>query len=154
MEPIADAEIPDDLTAETGDGTLTKTMAQRGVPALLAEAGGNGIVDEASVRLLSRGVLNVMQYLRMLPDEPQATPSTEAFRGIARLYTAHQGIFYPHIQAGDRVRTGQMLGEIRDYFGTVLETVVAPVTGKVLYCISSPAVTADSLLMGIGQAVP
>ena len=44
--------------------------------------------------------------------------------------------------------------EIRDYFGTVLETVVAPVTGKVLYCISSPAVTPDSLLMGIGQAVP
>lgn len=94
-------ELPDDPTAEwTGDGTLTKTMTQRGVPTLLAEAGGNGVVDEASVRLLSHGVLKVMHHLRMVPGEPHAPLSMEVFRGIARLYTAHQGIFYPYIQAG------------------------------------------------------
>lgn len=147
-------ELPDDPTAEwTGDGTLTKTMALRGVPALLAEAGGNGLLDEASVRLLHQGVLNVMRSLRMVPGEPAPAPRIEVFRGITRLYATHQGIFYREVQAGDPIHNGQKLGEIRDYVGTALETVVAPVAGKVLYCISSPAVTQHSLLMGIGQAV-
>jgi uncharacterized protein len=99
--------IPDDPAVETGDGTLTNTMAQRGVPTLLAEAGGNGLLDEASVLLLYHGVLNVMKYLRMLPEQPQPATIKETFHGIARLSATHQGIFYPQIHAGDHVSRGR-----------------------------------------------
>lgn len=145
-------EVPHEGEEWTSDGTLTKTMAQRGVPTLLAEAGGCGLMDADSVALLSNGVRNVMTYLHMLPGPLPPSRVTERYYGIVRLFAAHQGLLYPNVQAGDRVTPGQSLGEIRDVFGAVLDCLICPVNGKVLYILSSPAVQHEDLVMGIGKS--
>jgi predicted deacylase len=40
--------------------------AEKGIPAILAEAGGVGQMQEDAVALLSRGVINVMRHLEMI----------------------------------------------------------------------------------------
>ena len=45
--------------------------AEAGIPAIIAEAGGCGLLDEAAVQLLVRGVENVLRSLGMLPGEPE-----------------------------------------------------------------------------------
>jgi predicted deacylase len=143
--------VPPKPAGEKWDGTLTKTMTLRGVPALLAEAGSNGVLDEASVQLLYGGVRNVMRSLGMLPGAPAAARVEEEFLGIARVHSAHQGNFYSRIRVGDTVAKGNELGVIRDWLGDLVAPVLAPVDGRVLYIVTSLPVTKGGLLMGIGE---
>jgi len=48
------------------------------------------------------------------------------------------------------VKPKQLLGEIRDYSGTVLQSVSSPVEGRILFLVTSPAMKEGSVLMGIG----
>ena len=53
--------------------------AEKGIPAILAEAGGVGQLQEEAAELLVRGVINVMEYLGMIArDTPAATANDEA----------------------------------------------------------------------------
>ena len=47
--------------------------AEKGIPAVLAEAGGVGQMQEDAVALLSRGVINVMRHLEMIESAGDAT---------------------------------------------------------------------------------
>ncbi|MFL6499971.1 MAG: succinylglutamate desuccinylase/aspartoacylase family protein [Candidatus Udaeobacter sp.] len=47
--------------------------AEKGIPAVLAEAGGVGQMQEDAVELLSRGVINVMRHLEMIESVADAT---------------------------------------------------------------------------------
>jgi predicted deacylase len=49
--------------------------AEKEIPAILAEAGGVGQMQEEAVALLANGVVNVMRHLGMLAEEhPQLNP--------------------------------------------------------------------------------
>ena len=53
--------------------------AEKGIPAILAEAGGVGQMQEEAVELLVNGVLNVMRHLGMIAgDTPATTGKDEA----------------------------------------------------------------------------
>ncbi len=54
--------------------------AEKGIPAVLAEAGGIGQMQEGAVALLSRGVINVMRHLEMIESvaDVTATANDEA----------------------------------------------------------------------------
>jgi predicted deacylase len=54
------------------------------------------------------------------------------------------------VRTGDHVKAGDVLGEVRDLFGEVLQTVGAPEDGVVLFLTTSAAVTENGLLMGLG----
>jgi hypothetical protein len=43
-----------------------------------------------------------------------------------------------------------VLGRVRNLWGDVLEEVVAPREGVILFITTSPAVSADGLLLGLG----
>jgi predicted deacylase len=47
--------------------------AEKGIPAVLAEAGGVGQMQEDAVALLVRGVINVMRHLEMIESVADAT---------------------------------------------------------------------------------
>src|SRR6188472_3052850 len=47
--------------------------AEKGIPAILAEAGGVGQMQEEAVTLLSRGVINVMRHLEMIESVADVT---------------------------------------------------------------------------------
>jgi predicted deacylase len=53
--------------------------AEKGIPAVLAEAGGVGQLQDEAVELLANGVVNVMRHLGMIAgDTPATTGSDEA----------------------------------------------------------------------------
>lgn len=124
--------------------------AERGVPSVLAEAGGVGQLQEEAVELLLAGVHRVMRHLGMTE-----TPSLPAFEptilnAFEWVYAQHAGMFYPSVAAGDLLQKGQQLGTIGSLFGETLERVIAPVSGRVLFLTVNPSVLEKGLLMGIG----
>lgn len=63
---------------------------------------------------------------------------------------AAAGVFYPTVNIGETVRAGQVLGEVRDYFGNVLKP-TAPGTGVVMNSNVGIPVKADGFLRWIGE---
>jgi len=57
------------------------------------------------------------------------------------------------VRVGDEVPAGGRLGAVLDPYGDELETIEAPEAGVPLFITSSPAVTDDGLLLGLGAGI-
>ena len=143
-------EITETSTGWTGQGTLFVSMAERGIPSLIAEAGQCGQLDEPSVTLLYNGMVNLMKILRMLPGKPEALQKHEIFHHFVWLNAEQQGMLYTKVQAGEWIKRDQRLGELRDFSGNILQRLISPVEGRVLFLVTSPATEEGKVLMGIG----
>ncbi len=133
-----------------------------------------GQLQQDQVELLVNGVLNVMGHLGMLAGGPKSqipgsksqaktkskktnageTPATtEESKVLTKfewLYTKNAGMWYPKVVAGDVLKKGQEIGSVGDLFGDVLEKIISPVDGVVLFLTINPSVLENGLLMGIG----
>lgn len=152
-----------------GAGGLSSyaAAAEKGVPSILAEAGGVGQMQEEAVALLVNGVVNVMRHLGMIDDgkfeshtetnskpKPKKTArsavATTVLTKFEWLYAKQRGMWYPRVAAGDRVKKGQEMGTVGDLFGDTLEKIISPVNGVILFLTINPSVLENGLLMGIG----
>jgi uncharacterized protein len=131
-------------------GTLYAAAAERGVPAMIAESGRCGLLEESAVERHVRGVSNVLRRLGILAGEPEAVPPPRVLGGFEWLRSEHEGIFLPRVTVNQTVAAGEVLGELIDLLGNHLAEVRAPVGGVVLFTVTSPAIKRDGLLLGIG----
>lgn len=135
---------------DTVRGSSYTAAARLGIPAIIAEVGQQGICDAASVNRHLSGLRRVLGSLGMLgsPPPPEARP-----RRLSRfvwMYADTQAAYYPVVAAGDIVRQDQVIGELRDIFGEVLQTLRAPASGPVLFLVTALAVKKGDPLLGIG----
>jgi predicted deacylase len=66
------------------------------------------------------------------------------------LRSEHQGIFENRVKVSEQVRAGQSLGRMVDLLGNPLAEITSPADGVVLFTLSSPAIKAGGLLLGVG----
>lgn len=124
--------------------------AEYGVPGFIAEAGGVGQLQSDAVDLLVNGVYRVLAHLGMSERSVEEAPAPEVLASFEWVYAREAGLFYPSVGVGDEVHNEQELGFVGSLFGDTLETIISPVTGRILFLTINPAVQADGLLMGIG----
>ncbi len=120
----------------------------RGTPCILLERGGRGQWSPSEVARYKKDVYDVLRYHGSIPGEKNV-PQTAAQSLVQGRYLSaeHTGCWYPFVELEERVKKGQKMGEIRDYFGNVLQTIVAEFDCVVLYFATSLAISAgDSLL--------
>src|SRR6266508_989255 len=148
------------LAAAYGIGYLVESDSVRGgtygaaaaidLPCILTEAGGVGQLDPAEQAVHSRGLQIVLRARAMLPGAPESVEPVTLLRTFKVVASEHAAYWYPAVRAGDTVRQGQPLGELRDYFGDTLAQISAPLGGVVLYRVTSLAVDPGDPLVGIG----
>jgi predicted deacylase len=132
-------------------GTTTSAAAAAGIPAVIAEAGGRGLLEASAVQMHLDGIENALRHLRMRPGEPK--PPRADMRTVGRfvwLRSKDEGWWEPDVSAGDEFRAGSSLGTMRNLFGDDTERIAAPEEGVVLFVTTSPSVAADGLLLGLG----
>ena len=133
------------------EGTTSAAAAAAGVPAVIAEAGGRGLLEEEAVRLLTDGVSDALRRLDMLPGEPR--PPREDMRTVGRfvwLRSTSEGWWEPAVRVGEEVAESALLGAVKNLYGDIVEEIRSPGDGVPLFITSSPAVAADGLLLGLG----
>ncbi len=134
-------------------GTGYANAALRGVPALLAEVGQQGVYEQESVERLVQGVRGVMARLGMLPGvRPSGPGPRREFSRFSWLYADVSGTYHPLVAVGEEVAEGQPVGEIRDLFGERLCELRAPATGPVLFLVTSLAINRGDPLLGVAVA--
>ena len=131
------------------EGSTSGAAAAAGTLGVIAEAGGFGQLTEDAVALLSDGARQALAQLGVLESNAQPSASQIVSR-FQWLYSEPAGFWVAQVGTGERVQAGQPLGEVRDLYGDVLQTVTAPEAGVVLFLTTSAAVQANGLLMGLG----
>jgi hypothetical protein len=119
---------------------------------VLVEIGENGRTDDAFVTPIVSGVENLLREFGMSPGTPTPPPAdTRWFDDTTGANAKTTGIFTPVATTARFVKTGEPLGTIRDYRGAVVETVVSPIDGHVLYGLAGPPVVAGDTAATIGR---
>ncbi|MGO8961743.1 MAG: succinylglutamate desuccinylase/aspartoacylase family protein [Streptosporangiaceae bacterium] len=136
-------------------GTSSGAAAAVGIPAITAEAGGCGLVEEHAVRQHVAGLDRVLGALGMTDDGSAAGASQEptSLGRFVWLHCRRAGWWEPAVGPGDRLADGQVIGTVSSLDGAeTLETITAPADCVVIFLTSSPAVADDGLLIGLGAA--
>ena len=133
-------------------GSTSAAAAEVGIPAIIAEAGGCGLVEQAAVDAHVRGLDRILAVLGMTgPPAPDTSPGPAHLRRFLWVRCADEGWWEPSVGPGEPVAQGQVLGTVSSLDGArLLQTITAPAAGVPLFVTSSPAVAADGLLLGLG----
>jgi len=131
-------------------GMTSVAAADAGIPAIIAEVGGCGLLEPSAVQMHLTGLANALRAAGMLEgpvEEPAGTQHlSEDFRWMR---CENAGWWQSDVAVGTMVSAGQRLGAILDPFGDELEEIVAPLDGAIGFLTSSPAVGSDGLLLAI-----
>jgi predicted deacylase len=118
--------------------SLHRVAAEHGIPSVLTEVGGHGVLDPALVERYLVGLRGAMRELGMLPGRAQeAPPEPRVLHGFFAVTAPVEGTWHPVVVAGEDVRSGELLGEVRDHFGVTLTDVTAAQDGVVLGVVTS-----------------
>lgn len=120
----------DGATVPPFAGSLVHAAARQGIVALFAEAGGNGTLEEADVRVHLDGIENVVRYLGIVDGEPRF-PGTRS-RGTRRfvMRATRAGLLRLKVRIGDEIAQEQEIAEICDLFGQTVEVVRSTGPGR------------------------
>jgi predicted deacylase len=131
-------------------GTTTTAAASLGIPAVLAEVGGQGRWPTEDVALHAAGFRRLLRAAGLIEEAPEAPRhETEVLRTEAWMRATTTGYWHPAVVVGARVAKGTAVGEVRDAFGGVLEQAVAPLDGVVIFLVTSLAMNEGDPLLAL-----
>ncbi len=104
-----------------------------GIPGLLLERGHSGYCLPEWTENMTEDILTVLTALGVLPGTLRQNQSQTVFRKAVYTESDTEGLWYPYIQENEKVRRGQILGEVRNFRNEILQTVSAEGDGIVLY---------------------
>jgi uncharacterized protein len=135
-------------------GSTSQAAAAAGIPAIIAEAGGCGLVERAAVEAHVRGLDGILAALGMAdPADARPTPQPAYLQRFLWLRCEDEGWWEPAVRPGEAVAEGQLLGTVSSLDGgRLLQTITAPAAGVPMFITSSPAVAAEGLLLGLGAS--
>lgn len=133
-EAMLKYSLADFVTLRPPNQALTTTGAasRAQIPNMLIESGGGGLLSVENTGRHVNAVINVMKYLKMLEGKPTEPKTQRRLTELAVGIRAKRGGFFTYmVNAGDVVKEGQLIGQITNPFGEVLEDIKAPMRGAV-----------------------
>ena len=144
---VVDRERPLDPAASL---YTSNTAVTRGKPGLTTETGAMAMVDEESIALVQRGVAGQMRHLGMREDGPGPVTAPVMLERNVVLRAGVTGMFYAEVERGHTVARGARIGRITDFHGRILEQVLAPFNGEILYVVGTPPMTKGEPVAMVG----
>lgn len=145
-------DVPYMVRSDVSGGGAYNYAAASGIPSILIERGDMGDWNMEEVFSDVRDVWNILVSLGIyegVKDERNYHP-IEIGR-VCYLSAADTGLWYPEKKPGDIVKTGDILGCVKDYQGRILEVFEAEFNGVVLYETASLQVVADGPAITYGE---
>lgn len=137
------------VVGSVSDNGSMGAAAKAGTPGFLAELGQCGRWTNEEVEQYVEATRNVLRSLGVLDGKVNSTEVTY-LKKMAVMTAGQEGCWYAFKNLEDKVKKGEVLGEIRDFFGNVLGEYKAEEEGVLLYVVTSLAITKGDPLTAIG----
>lgn len=113
--------VPVLINSNLRDGSLRQCADEHGIQMLLYEAGQALRFDELSIKVGTKGIINVLRHLNMLPKLRKAKPPIEPFvaKNSGWVRASDSGFVIHNKQLGDRVKENDILAEIKKPLGDI-----------------------------------
>ena len=151
MQMMECVNVPRCVRSRSRGGGAYNQAAIHGVPSVLIERGCLSLWPREEIEADKADVRNILRRFGILPGEYVAYPKEE-LRELDDDAPC-TGCWYPAKAAGDRFAAGEVLGEIRDYFGQVICTHRAARDGVLLHQLAGLNVIQGDPLIAYGVPV-
>jgi predicted deacylase len=130
--------------------TLSNLAARNGIPHLVIELIDGRWISEPSTSVGVRGILNIMKTFGMIDGEIEPQKGFPIVEGVNKFYGMIRpkkgGLIRFFKKPGEFIKMGEVLAEVYDLYGDVLEEINMPVDGYVwAYPCGSTLGTSGSL---------
>ena len=147
-------DVPYMVRSNVASGGAYNYAASQGIPSILIEWGGMGAWTSEEVRSTRRDVRNILCHLGIYQGKKDyRTYYPLDVTDICYQDASRDGLWYPFKKPGDMIREGEILGEVRDYEGGLLELSVAEYDGVILYQTGTLQVLGDGPMIAYGKIV-
>jgi uncharacterized protein len=142
------------LIVDPLEGSTIRAAAMAGIPAVLIEVGGEGRWSQEEVDVQRNGLRRIAAQVGILPAEAGARPRLPLFENAGDVLSERAGLWYPEVAPGTLVAEGTRLGRLEDPLGEVVQEILAPAAGVLVFGLGSLAAVQGSLLAFIARPVP
>ena len=147
-------DVPYMVRSNVASGGAYNYAASQGIPSILIERGGMGAWTSEEVRSTRRDVRNILCHLGIYQGKKDyRTYYPLDVTDICYQDASRDGLWYPFKKPSDMIREGEILGEVRDYEGGLLELSVAEYDGVILYQTGTLQVLGDGPMIAYGKIV-
>lgn len=142
------------LIVDPLEGSTIRAAAMAGIPAVLIEVGGEGRWSQEEADVQRNGLRRIAAQVGILPAEAGARPRLPLFENAADVLSERAGLWYPEVAPGTLVAEGTRLGRLEDPLGEVVQEILAPAAGVLVFGLGSLAAVQGSLLAFIARPLP
>ena len=122
--------------------------------ALVCESGVNGVLESKSVAWHREGIVNVARHLGIINDGVAAAEyAQETLEEYEFVTSPRDGMIYPKVETGSRIKRGDEFAELRDRYGRKLSPIRAHVGGIVLMHTSLQFVEKKEVVGSIAYSI-
>ncbi len=120
------------LSHPGGPGTLRRSAADFGIPAITIETGGPLILENEAVQDGVKGVKNALHNLGMYKSMRLWLMSQPVFYQSTWVRSTQGGILLSVVELNETIEKGQLLGRVVDPITNTSSDIISPYRGKIL----------------------
>ena len=139
------------IDAKNRDGSLRQAALAKGIHCLLYEAGEPMRFDSTAIKIGQEGILEVLAYLNMFGKKKRTQKPTMICGKSSWLRSRKGGILRIQVGLGDKVKKGDVVGEVGDAFGSQSSYVVARKNGVVIGITNNPLVYQGDAIVHVAE---
>lgn len=130
--------------------SLREAVSKRGKNIILFEGGKANRIDDFVVKEGIRGVLRVMNHLKIITIEVEQAREAKIISEAKWLRSPASGMFRAEVMNGSYIEKGAVLGIVSDPFGKVEKKVKAPQNGYIFCVNQAPIVNKGDAIFNLG----
>lgn len=139
-----------------GPGRSISSASDRQIPWLYVESPNGARVSEIDLSYYVNGILNLLSFLDILPRDEKGGQVEYFLTGpgdvdLSQAVT-NGGFFVPKVNLLDHVAVGQLIGEVRDDYGEINETIRSAESGYVVMLRATPVVQPGTPVILVAKA--
>lgn len=138
-------QIPNLWIMPNTKGTISTVAISQGIPAIGCEVEGTGGLSDFDTAVYLNGILNVLRYTKQLSSGELNLQKGE-FLPIMTVLSPSEGFIPKFPVLSTKIKTGEAICEITDYFGNLVETVLSPCEGQIWAIRRNPSITKDEIV--------
>lgn len=122
------------LHSELRDGSLRAAVQDNDIPVLLYEAGEALRLDERSIKIGVRGIMNVLRHMQMLPESTRKTTHKPPVitKSSSWIRASESGMIQTLKKLGDLVQKDEVIAKIYDLIDDTSYDVLATFDGIII----------------------